>query len=187
LLLRAQRGETEHFGQLVTEIEPWLIRRLRCCAATAAVGRNHHDSCEALQEAFLKAWHRRRAYDAGRGSAGAWLWAITRNCALDILRRRGRRRTVSLEGGTGDGAERPDGRPDPAAAAEAGEQAAHVRRRLARLLPHLKRPARRAWELRVGKGLPYAAIARRLRVPQGTVATWIHRVKQELRAALGSV
>jgi RNA polymerase sigma-70 factor (ECF subfamily) len=184
LLLRAQRGETQLFGELVGEMEPVLARRLRSCPATAAVGRNAHDTDEALQEAFLRAWRRLNSYDPARGSAGAWVWAITRNCALDILRRRSRKRTVSLNGGDGDGMEQGQDGLNPAAAAETRERAETVRRLLARLLPGQKRGARRAWELRFGKGLSYRAIASRLCVPQGTVATWIHRVRQEVRTAL---
>ena len=41
-----------------------------------------------LQEVFLQLWRNPGAFDAARGSLGAWLAVITRNRAIDSLRRR---------------------------------------------------------------------------------------------------
>jgi RNA polymerase sigma-70 factor (ECF subfamily) len=46
--------------------------------------------------AFERAYRRRATFDAGRGSARAWLFGIARNAALDELRRR--QRIASLTG-----------------------------------------------------------------------------------------
>jgi RNA polymerase sigma factor (sigma-70 family) len=47
--------------------------------------------------AFERAFRRRRSYDAGRGSARAWLFGIARNAALDELRRRSRTAALPAE------------------------------------------------------------------------------------------
>ncbi len=43
---------------------------------------------DVLQEVFLQLWRNPQAYDEGRGSLPAWLAVITRNRAIDLLRKR---------------------------------------------------------------------------------------------------
>src|SRR5437762_10506503 len=50
---------------------------------------------DVLQEVFLQLWRNPSAFDAARGSLGAWLAVITRNRAIDSLRKR--RPTIDLE------------------------------------------------------------------------------------------
>ena len=42
---------------------------------------------DVLQEVFLQLWRKPQAFDAARGNLGAWLAVITRNRAIDALRR----------------------------------------------------------------------------------------------------
>ena len=43
---------------------------------------------DVLQEVFLQLWRNPGAFDAARGSLGAWLAVISRNRAIDALRKR---------------------------------------------------------------------------------------------------
>ena len=43
---------------------------------------------DVLQEVFVQLWHNPSAFDAARGKLITWLAAITRNRAIDVLRKR---------------------------------------------------------------------------------------------------
>src|SRR5258708_1856580 len=43
---------------------------------------------DVLQEVFMQLWRNPAAFDSSRGNLGAWLGVITRNRAIDGLRRR---------------------------------------------------------------------------------------------------
>lgn len=48
---------------------------------------------DCVQEAYIRAWRNRDRFDASRGSARTWLFAIVRNLVIDSLRARARRPT----------------------------------------------------------------------------------------------
>ena len=50
---------------------------------------NQHDAEEVVQEAFMKAWRNLDNFD-GKSKISTWLYRIATNCALDLLRGRGR-------------------------------------------------------------------------------------------------
>src|SRR5438477_11777505 len=43
---------------------------------------------DVLQEVFMQLWRNPQVFDASRGNLGAWLAVITRNRAIDSLRKR---------------------------------------------------------------------------------------------------
>ena len=120
--------------------------------------------------AFERAWRRRDAYDARRGSQRAWLFGIARNAALDELRRR--RRTATLVGDPPD-----PGVPDPADAGEEADRRATVAAALASLPPR----ERELVALRFHGGLSTAEIARVLGVSERAAAMRVHRAVTRLR------
>lgn len=58
---------------------------------------NSTDAEEAAQDIFVKAYHALRKFK-GNSSFSTWLYRITANHCLDVLRKRNRRKTVSWEG-----------------------------------------------------------------------------------------
>lgn len=119
----------------------------------------------------------------------SWLFKIAHNTALDHLRRRSLP-TVRLEGarpgdatgGEGEGArlqvaDAAAGPLDQLVARELGDQ---IERAIATLRPEY----RTCILLRHVEGRSYEEIASTLDLPLGTVKTYIHRARQELRRAL---
>jgi RNA polymerase sigma-70 factor (ECF subfamily) len=182
-LLRARRGDGEAFAALAREMTPWLSLRLRRCEATQPLFRHAEDVEDALADAFAALWQKRGLYDATRAGATTWVWLLTRNAAVNVLRDRSRRRAVSLDGRPDRAAEPADRGPGPWHALERADEARAARRLLDRALAGASDGVRRAWELRFRDGKGYAEIARQLGVPRGTVATWLRRLKLSARAA----
>jgi RNA polymerase sigma-70 factor (ECF subfamily) len=131
---------------------------------------------EILLEAFLAAWRHAASFDEGRGSAVAWLAAILRNQAIDLLRRRGREVPLDPEAA----AAIPDPAPGPLARAAESEAA----RALAACLDELEDGPRRSILLAYYDGLTYDQVAARLGAPLGTVKSWVRRSLLRLKGCL---
>lgn len=78
---RVQADDTGAFATLYDRhiSRALLIARLVCGTAEHAE--------EAIQEGFLSVWRRRALYDHDRGMLQAWIFAVIRNCSIDIYRR----------------------------------------------------------------------------------------------------
>ena len=119
--------------------------------------------------AFERAYRRRGRFDAGRGSARAWLFAIARNAALDELRRRKRTAALTFD---------PAAEPEPAAGEEP-ERRATVRAALA----GLDARERELVALKFHAGLSNAEIGVLLGVSESNAGTKVHRAVTKLRKA----
>jgi len=126
---------------------------------------------DVLQEVFMQLWRKPAAFDSGRGNLGAWLGVITRNRAIDGLRKR-RPETdiadvvVSVE-------------PDMAGEAERLRAMEKVRGALG----GMPAPQRSALEMAYFEGLTHTEIAARTGEPLGTIKTRIRAGLQALRKA----
>lgn len=178
---RAGTGDRLAFALLAAELKPYLLARWRTCSLTRELFRIPDDAEDAIHDTLLIVWEKRTSFDPRR-SAIAWLWIIGRNCAVNMLRRRSRHRAISLHDRDGNLlADLAIDPADPSALVSGSEEKHQLRRAVARALWSADPRVRRAWRLRFRKGQPYAVIAHQLGVPQGTVATWLHRLKQGLR------
>jgi RNA polymerase sigma-70 factor (ECF subfamily) len=122
---------------------------------------------DAVQEAALLAWDRRRTLRDLR-SADGWFTRILVNVCRDEIRRRARKpRLIVLDPSSGTG---------PAAAANDPDLASAV----ARLTPD----EQGLLALRFGSELTVPEIADRLGIPEGTVKSRLHATLGHLRAAL---
>ena len=122
---------------------------------------------DAVQEAALLAWDRRRTLRDSE-TADGWFTRILVNVCRDELRRRARRpQLVALEVDAGPVSAPPADDPDLPAA-------------LGRLTPD----EQGLLALRFGRELTVPEIAAQLRIPEGTVKSRLHSTYQHLRAAL---
>ncbi len=132
---------------------------------------------EVIQDAFLRSWHEADQYDPARGRVNAWLMAVTRNRAIDLLRSRSHQARLR-EGQSliATGQNEPD-------AADTSEQVL-VRHMVSEALNALPADQRQAIELAYYGGLTQAEIAQRLGEPLGTVKTRVRAGLERLRGTL---
>jgi RNA polymerase sigma-70 factor (ECF subfamily) len=124
---------------------------------------------DVLQEVFLQLWRNPSAFDSARGSLGAWLAVISRNRAIDALRRR--RPETDIEDVVLS-VER-----DFAGEADRSRTAQKVRGVLGTMPP----PQRSALEMAYFEGLSHSEIAAKTGEPLGTIKTRIRSGLMTLR------
>jgi RNA polymerase sigma-70 factor, ECF subfamily len=126
---------------------------------------------DVLQEVFLQLWRHPGAFDSARGSLGAWLAVITRNRAIDSLRRR--KPETDIEDVIVSVA------PDLAGNADRSRAAEKVRGVLG-TMPALQRSA---LEMAYFEGMSHTEIASKTGEPLGTIKTRIRSGLIALRKA----
>ncbi len=158
----------EAFAQLMRRHNRRLFRTAR------AILRNDAAAEDALQEAWLRAYH---AIDGFRGEAklGTWLVRIVINEAL--ARRRKDQRHVPLVQDTEQAMRKQD---EPEAMAQRGE----LRRQLEAKIRVLPEVFRVVFMLRAVEELSVQETAAALHIPEATVRTRFFRARSQLREAL---
>jgi len=173
-----KEGDEEAFRLLFRKHGKWVFSKIY------RMLQNHQDTEEVYQDTFMKVWEKIGKWDANAGSFQAWLNEVTRNTAIDAIRKRDRIRETLLT--TEDEVEVPlmnyeDFRPTPDRQVEAIE----AKDILDRALDEVTKPNHRmAWILRHLEGLSIADISKTLKCPEGTVKIWIFRCTRELRQIL---
>jgi RNA polymerase sigma-70 factor (ECF subfamily) len=132
---------------------------------------------DVLQEVYLTVWRKAASFDPARASPITWLVAIARNRSIDRLRSAaGGRRMDPI-----DAAE--DVR-DPGPAAVELVEAAQQSSRLSLCLEQLESRQSSAIRAAFLDGNTYEELAERMRVPLGTMKSWIRRGLLKLRDCL---
>ncbi|WP_088006961.1 RNA polymerase sigma factor [Indiicoccus explosivorum] len=126
---------------------------------------------EALQEVFIKLWKGTGVFDEGKGTFSSWLFTMTRNTALDLLRKR-KQAAVPLE----EAGELVNG--DASVIEEVEWQ--EKRKQIEAAVLKLSAEQREMIQLFYFKGYTHETIAEMSGVPLGTV-------KSRIRLALGKL
>ena len=136
---------------------------------------------DVLQETYLTVWRSAADYRATLSPPLAWLGLIVRSRALDLLRRRRAERlpqTQELDASIADTL--PSEAPTPLDTTQASEQAWALHQCLARLDGR----QREVLSLAYLRDLSHGELAAQLRLPLGTVKTWIRRGLDQLRGCM---
>ena len=173
LLRRCAVQDRRAFEELYRAASPPLL------ACLVAILRRRDLAEEALQETFVRIWRRAGQFDGYRGRATAWLVAIARYHAIDILR--SNRSTVPL----GDAVV---ATLDDPAAAQVFEtvESDLTGTALQRCLEKLTAEQRRCVVLAYSHGRSHEDIAADVASPLGTVKSWVRRGMQSLRRCMQS-
>lgn len=169
----ARRGDEGAFESLVHLYEKRVFAlAVRMCG-------NAEDAAEAAQEAFLAAWQGLRFF-RGDSSFSTWLYRLTSNACVDLLRREGRHRSAA--GPSLDDEEMNQDVPDvtapsPQEEAERRELRSQIEEGLRALSPE----HRQVLILREMHQLSYDEIADTLDLDVGTVKSRISRGRKQLR------
>jgi RNA polymerase sigma-70 factor, ECF subfamily len=157
-------GKHEQYALLVQRYQEPLIHFLRGILGT------EEEVWDCTQEAFLAAYRNLWRYSPAH-TFRAWIYAIARNKAIDLIRKRKKEFPLTLD-------ERiVDQQPGPEEAWLAKEQAINVRE----ILEELPEPYRQALYLRYQQELSYEEISMVLNIPISSVKTHLHRGKEKLR------
>lgn len=168
LVRRAQRGDEEAFGTLVS-------RYMRSAYAVAlSVTGKHEDAEDAAQESLLVALQRVEECREPDRFAG-WLMTIVRNRSRNLLRREGLRTTSEIPVGAAGG--------DPLPDQELSRT--RLRERLDAAMAELSEVQREIVLLHDYEGWKHREIAERLDMPSGTVRSHLHFARKALRKRLG--
>jgi RNA polymerase sigma-70 factor, ECF subfamily len=126
---------------------------------------------DVLQEVFLQLWRNPHAFDAARGNLASWLSVVTRNRAIDSLRKR--RPETDIEDVVLSVA------PDLVGEADRARAAEKVLGVMGRMAP----AQRGALEMAYWEGLSHTEIAEKTGEPLGTIKTRIRAGLIALRKA----
>ena len=138
---------------------------------------------DVLQEAYMHIWRAAVDYRASLSPPMAWMGLIVRSRALDFLRRRAAERlhlTQELDEVLSDTLE--GDAPNPMNTALASEQAWALQQ----CLNQLDNKQREVVSLAYLRDLSHSDLAEQLKLPLGTVKTWIRRGLEQLRGCMAS-
>ncbi|MGM5002418.1 sigma-70 family RNA polymerase sigma factor [Tardiphaga sp. 538_B7_N1_4] len=126
---------------------------------------------EAVHDAFVRIWGAAASFDPHRGSARGWLYAVVRNRALSIHRNE-HRYDASDDSALDIDCE--------ATVTRMPETSA-----LRKCLERIDRPRRDVVVLAYAHGMSHGELAGRLKVPLGTVKSWVRRSLFALQECMG--
>ena len=164
-------------GELIEAASPWLL------GITQSMLGDVDEAEEVVLEVFASAWDRVASLTDEHDALLPWLLRITRNRAIDRLRRR-RRWRLKVERAEAFG-ELPPDRVQATEIDEAATPGWHVHRSVHAALDGLPAEQREAVRLAYFQGLTHSEIAGRLGIPIGTVKTRLRLAFDKLRVALG--
>ncbi len=170
LIESAKRGDKRAFEQLCSE----HISALRYFLVNLTG--SQYDANDILQESLIKAFTKIESYRTNI-SFGGWLKTIARNIYIDTIRKQSSKRDIYAD--------------DYASEvfvveveSESWQQQEIMFDSLEAAIKSLPKEYKDILNMKYFQDLSYEEISQRLNIPIGTVKTWLHRAKKELKKGL---
>ena len=173
IINKVLNGNTDAFEDLV------LDNQQKVYNLALKMTKNEEDAMDVSQEAFLKAY---RSLDKFRGESrfSVWLYRMTYNLCIDLLRRKARTGTVSLTHTGSDDDEREMEIPDLRNLPEDEMIRNETREAIRRSIDELPPKHREILIMREVSGMSYEELACTLDISEGTVKSRISRARKSL-------
>ena len=178
LVARAREGDTHAFDLLVEKYTPKLYGLVYHMTS------NHEDTNDVLQDVFAKAYRALKRF-RGKSSFYTWIYSIATNMTLNFLKKRNRRRAMSLD--DVDLAIENDqdfieatSKSDPVREANISE----LQERLNMAMQELSDDHRAVVTMFDIQGMPHAEISRILGVSEGTIRSRLFYAHRQLQTYL---
>ena len=184
VVAQARKGSEAAYRELLTRYERPVF------SLVFRMVRDRETAEDLAQETFIKVLKNLDRYSP-EFKFSSWLFKIANNLTIDHLRRR-RVDTISIEGSP-DAVTAESARATSIAVVSPGEspleelESKELGSAIERAIGKLRPEYRACIMLRHVDGKSYEEIAEIVKLPLGTVKTYIHRARHELRTALGEV
>ena len=178
LVERAKNGDTKAFDELVVKYTPKLYGLIYHMTS------NHEDTNDVLQDVFAKAYRALKRF-RGKSAFYTWIYSIATNMTLNFLKKRNRRRGMSLDDVDSAIENDPDfieatSKSDPIREANISE----LQERLNAAMQELSEDHRAVVTMYDIQGLPHAEISQILGVSEGTVRSRLFYAHRQLQTYL---
>ena len=178
LVERTQAGDARAFDELVVRFSPRLYGLIYNMTAS------HEDTNDLLQEVFAKAYRSIRGFQ-GKSSFYTWMHTIAVNMTINFLKKRNRRKTMSLDDVDNGILNDPDfiaatSNGDPSHSANLGELQKKLNESMLKL-SHEHRAVVTMFDI---QGMPHAEIAKILKISEGTVRSRLFHAHKQLQTHL---
>ena len=174
LIARIIAGDRQAFEPLVLENQG------RVYSMALRMMGNEADAADAAQEAFIKAYSALESF-RGESRFSSWLYKLTGNVCIDLLRSRRRGQVVSLQDLSMEEEENQEYQiPDDRFRPETELERRELRRAVGAALAQLPEDYRQILTLRELGGLSYEELAARLHLESGTVKSRLSRARRRL-------
>ena len=164
-------GDRQAYRRLYDATSPKLF------AVALRILRDESRAEDVLQDSFVNVWNGAAGYNSSLSAPMTWMVTIVRNRALDYIRRVDRR-TIELDDDLAAVLE--SDAPTPADSAMRTQDAMA----LDRCLKRLDAGQRQAIAFAYFQGLTHSELAATMRIPIGTVKTWIRRGLEKMKRCL---
>lgn len=179
LLARVAMGDRVAFKSLYMQVAGVML------ATAARVLHDRSAAEDVVQEVFAGLWHQSLEAGAPTARTLAWLCVVTRNRALDHLRKRPKEVSIHVETEDGEAYVHDAVSESPGIFEQLSFE--QEQQRLQHCLRQLDAEPREAVLLAYMEGLTHSELAQRMRRPLGTIKAWTRRSLMALKLCMGPV